>query len=1194
MKIKLHTAATVLLILFTCACNLVVAQANCTFGNAVFTEDFGSGTNRLGPSLNQDPNNVHPNFRPADLYTYVGTGSVGQDQYGIMKSPKDAAPNGADWNDDFPDHTGNTNGYLYYCDAKEDLNVFYAQKIDGLCDDIEYELSAWFAKTNAPDYFIDPNIKLIIGFTDSNDQNIGSIVETDTGPIEGVGTNRWHRRSLVFSVPTGTENVYFMLKNNVAGLDGNDLAIDDIQIKPCGPVIDSIDQLTSNLANNNSFCITDTSNNLISLSANVPTSFAMQWQESTTPGVWVDIPNETSSVLNHILPANSNSTHLIRLKFAHNLANLLNSKCHFLSEVLTYNKTYANIAPNMQLCDSNNAGTALFDLSSQNNFINADGGVTITYHSTQNDADTGTNPLSSPYQSGNATIYARVENNNVLLGNTCASTSSFNLEVYPTVTNSSISPLSACDNSSVGTDTDGFVLFDLTQKETELLNGQPPTDFTITYFTDAAYTALITAPNAYVNTATGTQTIYVRITNNLNPNCYTDTAFNIEVFSLPTANNPGIYAQCDDASNDGQAFFNLSLDSIKQEINPNYLTEGLSFSYYENQIQAENATNAIVNPSNYQDALGFTQETVWVRVQNTNGCFRVVPLILEVNPSSAALDLYNPTPIYQCDDGIDARDGVSTFDISGIRDYIANTIFSTLNVTVHFFESELDAELETNEIADIYNHKNTNSPNAQDIWVRVKSNLGNNCLGLKAFTSLLNVEALPIANPVTISRQCDFDTTDTAVNYPFNTSQIETNLLNGQSLANVTVTYFDENNMPLPSPLPNPFLTASQTITARVTNNATADPNGPCFEETTIEFIVDAQPVANPIPPQIVCDGDAGDIDDDGYFPFDTSAFKNTVLGTQSGMDIFFDYIDENGASITNSTTLPNPLISQSQNIIVNVVNPINTTCIASISIALIVNPLPEFSVFSPRIICSSDPSFNIVLNAFKANVTETLHYTWTWSSIDGTTTDQFISNDEEITVSKPGTYAITLSKTNGTGCSRTREIVVDASELATITQDDVSIVDISENNSVTINTTNLGMGDYEYGLREEGSPFIVYQDNPVFNNVKPGFYTIYVKDQICGVATLPISVIGHAKFFTPNGDGINDLWNIKGVNSTFQPNSSIFIYDRYGKLIKQLSARSKGWDGTFNGKILNTNDYWFKAFLEDGRQFMGHFTLKR
>ena len=97
-----------------------------------------------------------------------------------------------------------------------------------------------------------------------------------------------------------------------------------------------------------------------------------------------------------------------------------------------------------------------------------------------------------------------------------------------------------------------------------------------------------------------------------------------------------------------------------------------------------------------------------------------------------------------------------------------------------------------------------------------------------------------------------------------------------------------------------------------------------------------------------------------------------------------------------------------------------------------------------------------------------------------------------------------------------------------------------------------------------------------------------------CGVSQKLVSVIGFPKYFTPNNDGIHDTWQIAGVSGAFQPNSKILIYDRYGKLLKQLNPSSKGWDGTLNGKVLPNDDYWFAVKLQDGRIFKNHFSLKR
>ncbi|WP_242135325.1 T9SS type B sorting domain-containing protein [Aestuariivivens marinum] len=867
-----------------------------------------------------------------------------------------------------------------------------------------------------------------------------------------------------------------------------------------------------------------------------------------------------------------------------------------LGELTVFSLPVANTAPNVLSCDDDNNGTMPFDLTLQNSAISTAAGMTITYHTSQADADNGANPITSPFESGSATIYARVEND---AKSTCYDISSFDLEVFDSALPLlNVTPLQECDNTSMGTDVDGFIIFDLTQKENEILNGQSASDFSLTYFTDAAYTNQIITPSTYTNAIAGNQTIYVRVTNNLYSNCHTDTAFEIEVFELPVVNNPNIYAQCDDASNDGQAFFNLTLDLIKEEINPNYIAKGLTFTYYLTQNDAQNVTNPIPNPDSYQDALGFIPETVWVRVENPNGCFREVPLTLLVNPSSAALSVYNPIPIYQCDDGLDTRDGVATFNFTHIRDHISNNIFSTFNASVHFYETQMDAELETNEISDISSHQNTNSPNTQSIWVRIKSDIGNNCLGLEELPNLLIVEALPFANLVSVDRQCDYDTSDTILSYPFDTSLVESTVLGNQNSANVNIRYFDEMGTELPSPLPNPFLTKNQTITILVTNNNTQDPNGPCYDETTLAFIVDEQPIiANTVAPQIACDGDSGDVDDDDYFPFDTSSFSGTILGTQTNMEIYFDYVDENGNFIVDSPTLPNPLNSTNQTVNVDVINPINPNCYANTTIDLIVNPLPDFYIDSEYIVCTSDPTFAIELDPVESNDIESFTYEWRYTSIDGSTVNQLLTDTTPtINVSIPGTYHVTLTKTDGTGCSRTRDIFVNASELATITHDDVTIIDFNENNnSVTIDTTKLGQGNYEFALVEQDSNFINYQDAPEFNNVKPGFYTIYVNDKNgCGASTLDISVIGYMKFFTPNNDGFNDYWKIIGVNAFFQPNSRILVFDRYGKLLKQISTLGEGWDGTYNGNMMPSDDYWFKVLLEDGREFMGHFALKR
>jgi len=121
------------------------------------------------------------------------------------------------------------------------------------------------------------------------------------------------------------------------------------------------------------------------------------------------------------------------------------------------------------------------------------------------------------------------------------------------------------------------------------------------------------------------------------------------------------------------------------------------------------------------------------------------------------------------------------------------------------------------------------------------------------------------------------------------------------------------------------------------------------------------------------------------------------------------------------------------------------------------------------------------------------------------------------------------------------------------------------------------------------------YQDENVFENVSPGLHTVYIRDKNdCGIVEDNVSVIGFPKFFTPNGDEHNATWQVYGINTPNQVNSKIYIFDRYGKLITKLDPQGPGWDGTYNGNNMPSNDYWFYVILQDGREFRSHFALKR
>ncbi|PQJ72835.1 T9SS type B sorting domain-containing protein [Polaribacter butkevichii] len=142
---------------------------------------------------------------------------------------------------------------------------------------------------------------------------------------------------------------------------------------------------------------------------------------------------------------------------------------------------------------------------------------------------------------------------------------------------------------------------------------------------------------------------------------------------------------------------------------------------------------------------------------------------------------------------------------------------------------------------------------------------------------------------------------------------------------------------------------------------------------------------------------------------------------------------------------------------------------------------------------------------------------------------------------------------------------------------------------AVEIETINQGLGNYVYSL--ENGPF---QDSNVFLNIKPGTYTVTVKDLtgICNNITLDFVALNYPKFFNPN----NNQWNIYDLKNDLK--ATIHIFDRYGKLLKIIKPSETGWDGfNNNGNKMPNTDYWFVLkYTKEGKEatFKSHFSLIR
>ena len=658
---------------------------------------------------------------------------------------------------------------------------------------------------------------------------------------------------------------------------------------------------------------------------------------------------------------------------------------------------------------------------------------------------------------------------------------------------------------------------------------------------------------------------------------------------LPIVNDITII-QCD---NDLDAISTFNLTVKNNDISSDIVNE--TITYYTSLAAANTADTSqqITNPLAFTNTTPVTMP-VWARVVNKNGCFRTAQITLQVSATQIPITFSRSFEV--CDDFLDIngvnnannnkRDGVSSFDFSSVTTDIKAILPTTGNYTITYYRNQADAFAEINSISDISNYRNIGYPDTQTIWGRVDSDVDNACFGLGPYVNL-TVEKLPFANSVTIPRQCD-DNKDGIFN--FNTTNLETSLIGTNQSFPITVTYFDTANNPLrdangvliTSPFPNTFSSKSQIIKAVVTNNTTLK----CYDETTITFTVDILPEAFPVPIALttLCDDETDPLLQDGITAFDTSTFQSTILNGQTGMNV--NYFDQNGNPL--QSPLPNPFVTTTQNVKAVVENPINTNCNAIVNIPFKVNPLPKINLNATgqedELICSNIPTFFVQLHAGIQDGSPSTNYSYIWSKDGVLLVGQ---TNYTLDVNTEGTY--TVEVTNGAGCSRIRTVKVTASDVAHI--DDIKIVDMEDTNTVTVLVS--GLGDYEFSLDQ---PSGYFQDSNFFNNVPAGIHDVYINDKNgCGLISRTIAVVGVPKFFTPNNDGYNDYWSPKGVSAYFNGNSKIYIYDRYGKLIKQwIPGSNEGWDGTFNGNLMPADDYWYTIQFEDGREAKGHFSLKR
>ncbi len=248
--------------------------------------------------------------------------------------------------------------------------------------------------------------------------------------------------------------------------------------------------------------------------------------------------------------------------------------------------------------------------------------------------------------------------------------------------------------------------------------------------------------------------------------------------------------------------------------------------------------------------------------------------------------------------------------------------------------------------------------------------------------------------------------------------------------------------------------------------------------------------------------------------------------------------------------------------------------CAIILEIDYELRPSPSIDGLEPlqRVICDGD---TIEIEALSDDTSAT--FLWEWGNNQS-------QAGPDISITAPGIYTLTVTGDNG--CESTEQVVVTSAAQPTITS-------VESGTNYLIVYVQSGGGVLEYSLNG-----VIWQSSPRFDNlVKGEMYTVYVREDGCMIDTHKVLILDVSNFVSPNGDGYNDVWEVRGIEVT--PKATIKIFDRYGKIFVDTNFDGNYvWDGKYMGSSLPSGDYWYIMDIpSDGvvvaKKFVGHVSIR-